>query len=119
MPLLDGHVLLPVASAEPSHSASKPIDHSSEIRLTERRPNWLKDVGRHTLEVDVGGSALGAELFEGAAYLACHIVQFSCPNLAATGSTIRSASFAISPFISNPSLITLPSSGVPVVAILA
>src|SRR5215831_161896 len=41
------------------------------------------------------------------------------PNLAATGSTICSASFAISPFISNPSLITLLSSGVPVVAILA
>src|SRR5262249_53006474 len=41
------------------------------------------------------------------------------PNLAATGSTIRSASFAISPFISNPSLITLLSSGVPVALILA
>src|SRR5258707_5048177 len=58
-----------ITLTKPSHGPSKPIDDPREVHLTKLRPQRLKDIDGHVIEVDACPSALAVELFEGVANL--------------------------------------------------
>jgi len=55
---------------KPNHGPSKTVDDPREVRLTDLRSYWLKDIGGGVFEVDISRSVLSPELFEGVANLA-------------------------------------------------